>query len=230
MRTRGDFSVIALALLTCGNALATFWAGALPAGVVLTAGAAVCIGLALRTAPGGPSPQVIAAAVALSTLSLIQHPLQPVLTVVVLITAIVGVVTKGFRFGVALVVVASAIVVAAEVRTLQWGQLAFDVFREMQVGTGSLAHGADPYGPTVQVLIPTSDHGAYLTLEHFGYGPGVLLLGLPGRLIGDVRLSQAAVWVTIAIVIGVVGRRQPHAVGVGAIALVTSVAVRCCSG
>jgi hypothetical protein len=220
MRTRGDFSVVALALLTCGNSLATFWAGALPAGVVLTAAAAVCIGFALHSSPGAPSPQVIGGAVATSALSLIDHPLAPILTVVVLVIAIAGVLARGFRLGVVLVVAAATIVVVAEVMRLQWGQLAFDVFREMQVGTGALARGLNPYGPTVQAMIPVSDHSAYLTPEHFGYGPGILLLGLPGRLIGDVRLSQAAIWIAIAVVIGLAASRQRTAVAVGSIALV----------
>lgn len=220
MRTRGDFSVVALALLTGGNSLATFWAGALPAGVVLTAAAAICIGLALRAVPGAPSQQVMVGAVAVSALSLIDHPLAPVLTVVVLVIATAGVLARDFRLGVVLIVLATIFVVVAEAMRLQWGQLAFDVFREMQVATGALAHGANPYGPTVQTLIPVSDHGAVLTPEHFGYGPGILLLGLPGRLLGDVRLSQAAIWVAIAVVIAVVVRRQPVAVAVGSIAVV----------
>jgi len=212
--------VVALALLTCGNSLATFWAGALPIGVVLTAAAAICIGLAVRAAPGAPSSQVMTGAVAVTALSLIDHPLAPVLTVIVLMLALAGVMTRSFRLGMPLVVAATIIVVIAEVMRLQWGYLDFDVFREMQVATGALAHGMNPYGPTVQVLIPVSDHGAYMTPEHFGYGPGTLLLGLPGRLLGDVRLSQAAIWVAIAAVVAVVARRQPVAVAVGATALV----------
>jgi hypothetical protein len=47
-----------------------------------------------------------------------------------------------------------------------------------------------------------------------------LLLGLPGRLLGDVRLSQAAVWIAIAVVVALVARHQPRFVAVGAIALV----------
>ena len=186
----------------------------------MTAAAAICIGLAVHTAPGAPRPQVIAGAVAITALSLIDHPLTPVLTVVVLVIAIAGVSARDFRVGMVMVVAATAIVIVAEALRLQWGQLAFDVFREMQVATGALAHGLNPYGPTVQVMIPVSDHGAYLAPEQFGYGPGILLLGLPGRLLGDVRLSQAAVWVAIAGVIAVVGRRQPVAVAVGAVALV----------
>lgn len=220
MRTRGDFSVVALALLTSGNSLATFWAGALPAGVVLTAAAAVCIGVAIHTAPGAPSPHVIGGAVAISALSLIDHPLAPIAAVAVLVLAITGVLARRLRLGVALVVTATAVVVGAEVNRLQWGQLAFDVFREMQVATGALAHLVDPYGPTVQVMIPVSDHGAYLAPEHFGYGPGILLLGLPGRLVGDVRLSQAAIWIAVAVVIASVARRQPISVAVGSTALV----------
>jgi hypothetical protein len=162
----------------------------------------------------------MAGAVAISALSLIDHPLAPVLTVVVLVIALVGVMARGFRLGMLLVVAATIIVVVAEAIRLQWGHLAFDVFREMQVATGALAHGMDPYGPTVQAMIPVSDHAAYLTPEHFGYGPGILLLGLPGRLLGDVRLSQAAIWVAIAVVIAVVARRQPIAVAVGSTALV----------
>jgi hypothetical protein len=220
MRTRGDFAVVALALLTCGNSFATFWAGGLPIGIVLTAAAALCIGFALRAAPGAPNPQIIVGAVAISALSLIDHPLAPLLTVVVLVLAVAGVLARDLRTGVALVVVATAIVVVAEVTRLQWGQLAFDAFREMQVATGALAHGMNPYGPTVPVLIPVSDHSAYLSPEHFGYGPGILLLGLPGRLIGDVRLSQAAIWVAIAVVIAFMARRQSITVAVGSIALV----------
>src|SRR4029077_17434577 len=89
-----------------------------------------------------------------------------------------------------------------------------------QVSTARLARGLNPYGPTVQTLIPVSDHGAVLTPEHFGYGPGILVLGLPGRLLGDVSLSQAAIWIAIAVVIAFVGRRQPIPVAVGSIALV----------
>lgn len=220
MRTRGDFSVVALALLTCGNSLATFWAGALPFGVILTAAAAICIALALRTVAGPPNSQVIVGAVSISALSLIDHPLAPALTVVVLVIAVAGVLARSLRVGVLLVVAATSIVIVAEVARLQWGQLAFDVFHEMQVATGALAHGMNPYGPTVPVLIPVSDHSAYLTPEHFGYGPGILLLGLPGRLLGDVRLSQAAVWIAIAVVVALVARHQPRFVAVGSIALV----------
>jgi hypothetical protein len=188
--------------------------------VVLTAAAAVCIGLAMHATPGAPRPRVIAGAVGISALSLIDHPLPAVLTVVVLVIATLGVLAGGFRRGLVLIVVATTIVVVAEIMRLQWGQLAFDVFREMQVATGALAHGMNPYGPTVPVMIPVSDHAAILTPERFGYGPGILILGLPGRLLGDVRLSQAAIWVAIAVVIGLVARRQPIAVAVGSIALV----------
>jgi hypothetical protein len=220
VRTRGDFSVVALALLTCGNTLATFWAGALPIGVVLTAAAAICIVLAVRAAPGAPSSHVMTGAVAVTALLLIDHPLAPVLTVLVLVLALAGVMTRSVRLGMLLVVAATIIVIVAEVMRLQWGYLDFDVFREMQVATGALAHGTNPYGPTVQVMIPVSDHAAYMTPEQFGYGPGILLLGLPGRLLGDVRLSQAAIWLAIAAVVAVVARRQPVAVAVGATALV----------
>ncbi len=220
MKTRGDFAVVAFALLTCGNSVATFWAGGLTIGVILTAAAALCIGFALRATPGAPNPQIVVGAVAFSALSLIDHPLAPLLTVAVLVLAVAGVLARNFRIGVVLVVAATAIVVVAEVTRLQWGQLAFDAFREMQVATGALAHGMNPYGPTVPVLIPVSDHGAYLTPEHFGYGPGILLLGLPGRLLGDVRLSQAAIWVAIAVVVACMARRQSVAIAVGSIALV----------
>jgi hypothetical protein len=138
----------------------------------------------------------------------------------VLVLALAGVMTRSVRLGMLLVVAATIIVIVAEVMRLQWGYLDFDVFREMQVATGALAHGTNPYGPTVQVMIPVSDHAAYMTPEQFGYGPGILLLGLPGRLLGDVRLSQAAIWLAIAAVVAVVARRQPVAVAVGAAALV----------
>jgi hypothetical protein len=220
MRTRGDFAVVALALLTSGNTLTTYWAGALPVGVVLTACAAVAIGLALHAAPGAPGPRVIAAGVAACTLSLIDHPLPAWLAVTVLIIATMGLLSNRRRVGVVLVVVAAGLLVFAEARTLQWGQLAFDVFREMQAATGALVHGANPYGPTVPVLIPVSDHSANITAEHFGYGPGILLMSAPGRLLGDVRLSGAAIWVAIAVVIAFAGRRQPVGVAVGVLALV----------
>src|ERR1700733_11802487 len=115
MRTRGDFAVVALALLTCGNSVATFWAGGLAIGVVLTVAAALCIGLALRATAGAPNPQIIVGAVAISALSLIDHPLAPLLTVVVLVLAIAGVLARNLRTGVVLVVVATAIGVVAEV-------------------------------------------------------------------------------------------------------------------
>ena len=80
-----------------------------------------------------------------------------------------------------------------------WGHANIDVFAEVQGAASSLLHGQNPYDPVYRVIIDTGHGLAPTGSGHFGYGPAVILLSLPGAVLGDVRLSAALVGVSIPV-------------------------------
>lgn len=85
--------------------------------------------------------------------------------------------------------------------SVQWGAVSNDVFWFIQGATAHLLVGVNPYAASYLTYIPG------LASSHFPYGPGVLLLSVPGRLLGDVRVSDLlAVLVMVAAVVALARR------------------------
>ena len=83
-----------------------------------------------------------------------------------------------------------------------WGHADIDVFWFTQRATARLLHGQNPYG----VAYPTTTPG--LVSAHFPYGPALLVLGAPFRLLGDIRGANAAAMVTLFACIAILARRH----------------------
>ncbi len=83
-----------------------------------------------------------------------------------------------------------------------WGQAGIDVFWFTQRSTERLLHGLNPYG----VAYPTTTPG--LISAHFAYGPALLLLAAPFRLLGDIRMANAAAMMLVFVCIGILARRH----------------------
>ena len=83
-----------------------------------------------------------------------------------------------------------------------WGAAPIDVVLFIRGATSKLLAGANPYAASYATTTPG------LASSHYPYGPGVLLLSIPGRILGDVRLSDLlAVLVLVAAVV-ILARRQ----------------------
>ena len=84
----------------------------------------------------------------------------------------------------------------------RWGSDPIDVFWYVQGGATSLLHGQDPYAVTYPTLVSTPDWRLVIVQEPVSYFPMALLLAVPGRLAGDVRLmSLVAELVTIGLIV-----------------------------
>ena len=83
-----------------------------------------------------------------------------------------------------------------------WGQAGIDVFWFTQRSTERLLHGLNPYG----MAYPTTTPG--LLSAHFPYGPALLVLAAPFRLLGDIRLANAAAMMLLFACIAVLARRH----------------------
>lgn len=84
----------------------------------------------------------------------------------------------------------------------KWGHATIDVFYVLQGGTLALLHGHNPYIRWYQSTTPHELH------THFPYGSAALLLALPGRLIGDVRLSELAAMAIAIVATTLIARRN----------------------
>jgi len=82
-----------------------------------------------------------------------------------------------------------------------WGRVSIDTFWFIQRASARLLNGLNPYGASW----PTTTPG--LARAHFTFGPGVLLLSLPARLLGDVRVSDLlAVLLLVALIVALARR------------------------
>ncbi|HEX6489168.1 MAG TPA: hypothetical protein VF137_09920 [Candidatus Dormibacteraeota bacterium] len=79
--------------------------------------------------------------------------------------------------------------IAALKQRWHWGRAAIDVFTTLQTGTEHLLQGANPYVFRYRDLAPLPKW--HYVQAPFQYGPAALYLGVPGRLLGDVRLLAA---------------------------------------
>ena len=92
---------------------------------------------------------------------------------------------------------------------MQWGRAGIDVFWFTQGATRQLLAGRNPYAASY----PTSTH--IPPTAHFPFGPGVLLVATPFRLIGDVRAANAAAMIVIILVVAALARRHGGRVHAG---------------
>jgi hypothetical protein len=106
-----------------------------------------------------------------------------------------------------LVAGASAVTAATVAATWTWGTAPIDVFNEVQGATGALLHGQNPYAPVFTVFLGTARGHAIYGSGSFDYGPMVVLLSVPSRLLGDVRLTVLALNVAIIATVLVWSRR-----------------------
>lgn len=85
---------------------------------------------------------------------------------------------------------------------ISWGQASIDVYRMIQGSTEQLLHGHNPYAAVYSSSTPGVSH------LHFAYGPGVLLIAAPFRLLGDIRVADAAAMVALLVSIAILARRH----------------------
>lgn len=85
---------------------------------------------------------------------------------------------------------------------LHWGREPIDVFNAAQLVTARLLAGKDPYAVVYHTTTPT------LPLGHYPYGPAVLLLSIPGRLLGDIRVSNLLAMAVLVVCVALLARRH----------------------
>jgi hypothetical protein len=144
----------------------------------------------------------------------------------ILLVATVGACLRRDRAARPLLAVATAAWVGTVVLTWDhWGHTVIDVFYAITGATSTLIAGSNPYTPTFKFLAPVaSGH----VLAHFPYEPAVLLLSLPGRLVGDVRSSNVIALLTIVAALGALAHqhnRGPFTVVIVALALASPLAI-----
>ncbi len=100
--------------------------------------------------------------------------------------------------GLAVAVSADISVILSKIR---WGRASIDVFTVLQSGSEHLLHGRNPY----LLLYASTTPGQRFT--PFPYGPGALLLVIPGRLLGDVRASEILLMGLLVLAIAMIARR-----------------------
>lgn len=98
--------------------------------------------------------------------------------------------------------VAAAIWLAMLGLNVDWGGAPIDVVLLIRGATAHLLAGVNPYAAGYASSTPG------LASSHFPYGPGVLLLSVPGRLLGDVRLSDLLAAMVLVAAVAVLARRQ----------------------
>lgn len=199
---RADLAVLAFCALGVGNLWARRGAGnvLIPpdlgqflVGFGLIALCAVLCLVASRRAAVPPSPVIVALAIAAQTV------LSPVYLLPLWAMYLAGAAltlvpllrrpTLGWAIA-ALVAIASGAVAA--VQWWGWSASHIDVFAEVQGSTAALLHGQNPYAPVYSVFLDSAYLHPVYGSGSFDYGPAVVLLSMPARLLGDVRYTVLA--------------------------------------
>lgn len=108
---------------------------------------------------------------------------------------VVAILTKRRVLRLAGASVAGLVSLVVIAKSITWGRADIDVFNFTQRATEQLLHGRDPYAMSYPTTTP------HLPLAHYFYLPGTLFLSIPGRLLGDVRVSDL---LAAAVLIGAV--------------------------
>ena len=106
---------------------------------------------------------------------------------VLLVAAPAAVLLSRRRIALLLLAAAAAATARSLVLHWTWGAEGNDVFRFTQTAAHALLHGHSPYGPATPAYV---EGVSWNYPVHFPYGPSIVLLSLPGRLLGDVRASS----------------------------------------
>lgn len=181
------FALIGLAALFCYMSIGR--PASLPGAAVCTL--AIAAQTLLEPAFIVPAPQMYAVGVALAAVPLVRSSRVSWL----IIAGTVGVIAT------------------AMVGEWQWGHAQFDVFAEVQGSSAALLHGQNPYAQTYSVFLGWVPGQSWPNGQGvFGsaalcYGPMVVLLSVPARLLGDVRLTVLILNVAILAAILVWARR-----------------------
>ncbi len=213
---RADLAVLGFCALGAGNVLARRGTGnvAVPAtpgqfilGFALIAAAAAFCFLAIGRPASLPGAALCTLAIAAQTLLEPSYLVAfPQVYAVGLILAVVPLL-RSSRIAWLLIGGASAVTALSVATAWTWGTASFDVFTEVQGATAALLHGHNPYSPVFSVFLDTQHGHAVYGSAALCYGPMVVLLSLPARLLGDVRLTVLALNIAIIVAILVWTRR-----------------------
>jgi hypothetical protein len=116
--------------------------------------------------------------------------------------AVVAISTRRLLWRVAGALLAGVTSLAMVAKSFTWGHAGVDVFTFTQRATWQLLHGRNPYAHSYPTTTP------HLASAHYFYLPGVLLLSIPGRLVGDVRVSDLLAVVALVAAVTVLARRS----------------------
>lgn len=87
--------------------------------------------------------------------------------------------------------------------SIQYGWDQVDVFGQLTIAAKDILHGMTPYIKDSPLLIVNPDLSNYVRITYIAYGPGAVLLSVPGYLLGDVRMSDllalVVTWAGIAL-------------------------------
>jgi hypothetical protein len=207
---RADLAVLGFCALGAGNVWARHGTGnadvqASPAqfivGFALIALAAIFCFMAISRPASLPGAALCTVAIAAQTCLEPTFLLAvPQVYAVGLIFAVVPLV-RSSRIAWLLIAGASAVTAAAMATAWTWGTAPIDVFTEVQGATAALLHGHNPYSPVFSVFLDTQNGHAVYGSAALCYGPMVVLLSLPARLLGDVRLTVVALNIAIIVAI-----------------------------
>jgi hypothetical protein len=204
---RSDMAVLALGCLGVGNLWArrgasggytSGWALVFIVGFGLIVAAGALCYLAVGRPPGRPHAVVCAVAIGMQTLGPTYVMSAPLLWVTGLVLAAVPLIRHA-RAAWVPVIVGAALIVWATVSRWSWGNAIIDVFAEVQGSTQALIHGQNPYSPLYSIYLDSPLHHIVYGAASFNYGPAVVLLSVPARLIGDVRVTMVALNLSILV-------------------------------
>ena len=205
---RADLAVLAFCALGAGNLWARRGAGdafnvgdpgdfVVGFGLICLAGV-LCM-LAVRRPAVAPGAIVCSAAIAGQVIVQPYYllPVQVMYLTGVVLAAVPLVRNRWLAWP--MVAVVAGIVCVPMTQYWTWGASKIDVFQEVQGSTLALLHGHNPYGPVVAVFLDSPLHHPLYGSGSLNYGPAVVLLSLPARLIGDVRLTVVALNIAILV-------------------------------
>lgn len=107
--------------------------------------------------------------------------------------------------------VAVGLNIALTALRIRWGHARIDVFGVIQGATGQLMRGHNPYA----AVYPSTTPGAVVL--HYPYLPGLLLISVPFRMMGDIRVGSAVAMIVIVFAVCLIARRHCAPQSVGAV-------------
>ena len=131
-----------------------------------------------------------------------SSPTQAALSVVLACATAALCVVPGRRRALLLALVGIATDLALAALHMVWGKAGIDVFWFTQNATAQLLLGHNPYA----LAYPTTTPG--LLSAHFPFGPALLVLASPFRLLGDIRTANAGAMVLLFGCIVALARRN----------------------